>query len=390
MTRRVRIFDTSLRDGEQAPGMGMGPEAKFSIARALVDLGVDVIEAGFAASSELDAVSLRRIAHAFGSDTTIASLARAVPGDVTAAAESLELADRARIHVFVPSSDLHIEAKLGSSREAVLASALAGIATARRYVDDVQLGLEDASRADRDYLAELVRAGISAGASTVAVADTVGYLLPAEAAELVTDLYRRVPELDSVALSVHCHDDLGMAVANTLAAVAAGADQVECTVNGIGERAGNAALEEIVMALKVRSAALDCVTSVRTSLLCSTSRLLAGTVGLEVPPNKAVVGRNAFAHEAGIHQHGVLRNPLTYEIMTPASVGAGSAGLVFGRHSGRHALVALARQHGLLLSPAEIDEVFSRVKAEAAHRSGIAAGDVLAWCSQVAAQSSAP
>jgi 2-isopropylmalate synthase len=361
---RVTIFDTTLRDGEQAPGMSMNSEAKLHVAQKLVELGVDVIEAGFPASNEEDFEAVRRIAATFGKDVTVAALSRASVGDIQTTVDALAAADRNRLHVFVPASDLHIQAKLESDRATVLAAVETGTALARRYCDDVQFGFEDASRADRGYLCELISTAIREGATTVAVADTVGYLTPFETAEMVSDLYRRVPRLHEVVLSVHCHDDLGMAVANTLAGVTAGARQVECTINGIGERAGNAALEEVVMALATRSALYECGINIDTTRLCDTSAALAEAVGLTIPPNKAVVGGNAFAHEAGIHQHGVLANPLTYEIMTPESVGASPSRIVFGRHSGRHALSSLLCQYAITLDRHQLRDLLDHVKAE--------------------------
>ncbi|MGF7235867.1 MAG: 2-isopropylmalate synthase [Frankia sp.] len=363
---RVIVFDTTLRDGEQAPGMTLGVDAKFRIARTLTNLGVDVVEAGFPASAENDAIAVSGIAREYGRDVTVAALCRANTSDIETAARALAPAARRRFHVFVPASDLHIQAKLESDRATVLANARTGIAAAREHSDDVQFGLEDATRADRGYLAELIRAAIDVGATTVAIADTVGYLTPIEMSELVTDLFRRVPALADVVLSVHCHDDLGMAVANSLAGVSAGARQVECTINGIGERAGNAALEEIVMALATRSALFGLGVGVDTTKLCDTSAALARELGLTIPPNKAVVGANAFAHEAGIHQHGVLANPLTYEIMTPESVGAPGTKLVFGQHSGRRALAAMLDQHGIALAGSQLRMLMDDIKDEGA------------------------
>jgi 2-isopropylmalate synthase len=268
------------------------------------------------------------------------------------------------MHVFVPCSDLHISAKLESTREAVREAAARGIAQARQFTGDVQFGLEDASRADRDYLAGLISAGIAAGATTVAIADTVGYLTPWETGHFVTDLYDRVPELADVILSVHCHNDLGMGVTNSLAGLRSGARQVECTINGIGERAGNSSLEEVVMSLATRPGFFGLTTGVDTTQLVPASRTLSEVINVPIQPNKAIVGENAFAHEAGIHQHGVLVNPLTYEIMTPESVGAESSRLIFGRHSGRHALAAILEQHAVVLPPEQVDELMRWLKAQ--------------------------
>jgi 2-isopropylmalate synthase len=361
---KVVIFDTTLRDGEQAPGMSMGPVAKLRIARKLTDLRVDVIEAGFPASSETDAEAVNKIARELGGDVAIACLCRARAEDVEKGARALEPAANKRLHVFVPCSDLHISAKLESSREAVRDAAVRGISQARQFTDDVQFGLEDASRADRDYLAELISAGIAAGATTVAIADTVGYLTPWETGQFVADLYSRVPQLGAVTLSVHCHNDLGMGVTNSLAGLRSGARQVECTINGIGERAGNSSLEEVIMSLTTRPNFFGLTTGIDTTQLVPASRLLSETIGVPIQPNKAIVGENAFAHEAGIHQHGVLVNPLTYEIMTPESVGAESSRLVFGRHSGRRALAAILEQHAVALPAGQVDELMRWLKAQ--------------------------
>ena len=361
----VKIYDTTLRDGEQAPGMAMDPDAKHRMARQLVTLGVDVLEAGFPASSEMDVVAMRRIGQDLGQDTVVSALCRARTDDVDIATRTLSATERTRFHIFVPTSDIHIVAKFESSRQAVIDAAAESLERARAETDDVQFGLEDATRADPAFLAELMRLALDRGASTITVADTVGYTTPAEMSALLVDLQRRVPEADDAVIAVHCHDDLGMAVANSLAGVQAGARQVECTINGIGERAGNASLEEVVMALKVRAALFDCTVGLDTEELCRTSELLAETVGVGVPPNKAVVGANAFAHEAGIHQHGVLKNPLTYEIMTPESVGASGSRLVLGRHSGVHAIAAVLEQHGLFL-----DEDQLRATVHAAKSTG--------------------
>lgn len=359
----IHIYDTTMRDGEQAPGMSMNPDAKHHMARQLVTLGVDVMEAGFPASSEADVVALRRIGQDFGNETIISALCRASVADVEIADEALAAAKRKRFHVFVPTSDIHIVAKFDSSRQAVVDAAGTSLERARSLSDDIQFGLEDATRADPDFLAELIRLGLDQGASTVTVADTVGYSTPAEFGGLLTHLHELVPNLAQAVVAVHCHDDLGMAVANSLAGVQAGARQIECAVNGIGERAGNASLEEVAMALKVRSSLFECRVRLDTTQLCKTSQTLTDIVGVGVPPNKAVVGANAFAHEAGIHQHGVLANPLTYEIMTPESVGAPGSKLVFGRHSGGHALASLLEQHGIVLDTDQLQATLQAIKS---------------------------
>jgi 2-isopropylmalate synthase len=346
--------------------MSMGPIDKLRMARKLTELRVDVIEAGFPASSELDAEAVQGIAKELGSDITIACLCRAKSDDIEIGMRALEPAAKRRLHVFVPCSDLHISAKLESTREDVCRAAVDGITKARQFTDDVQFGLEDASRADRGYLCDLISAGIEAGATTVAVADTVGYLTPWETDQFVNELHAGIPRLADITLSVHCHNDLGMGVINSLAGLRAGARQAECTVNGIGERAGNSSLEELVMALATRPSFFALETGIDTTKLVPASRLLSEIVGVPVQPNKAIVGTNAFAHEAGIHQHGVLVNPLTYEIMTPESVGAESSRLVFGRHSGRHALAAVLEQNGLSPRPGQLDGLLSWLKAQTA------------------------
>lgn len=382
---KVIVFDTTLRDGEQSPGMSMGPEDKLRVARKLADLRVDVIEAGFPASSQTDEEAVNRIARELGRDVVIACLCRARKEDIGKGIIALEPAARRRMHVFVPCSDLHISAKLESSREAVREAAFQGISQARQFTDDVQFGLEDASRADRDYLAQLISAGIEAGATTVAIADTVGYLTPWETGQFVEDLYNRIPQLADVVLSVHCHNDLGMGVSNSLAGLLSGARQVECTINGIGERAGNSSLEEVIMSLATRPNFFDLATSIDTTQLVPASRLLSEVVGVPVQPNKAIVGENAFAHEAGIHQHGVLVNPLTYEIMTPESVGGESSRLVFGRHSGRHALAALLEQHAVDLGAEQVDGLMRWLKAQtAATNSPVAINAILERAREVA------
>ena len=306
---KVLVYDTTLRDGEQAPGMSMQPHEKLRFAHQLARLRVDVIEAGFPAASETESLAVRAIGDEVGSVATIAALARCDAGDIVAAGRALALAERRRIHTFIAVSDLHIEAKLRTTRDDVLRRAVAAVSAALEFTDDVQLGLEDASRADTAFVGDVVEAVVAAGATTVDVADTVGYVVPGEFARLVSDLCDRAAVAGGAVVSVHCHDDLGMAVANSLAGVEAGARQVDCAVNGIGERAGNASLEEVVMALATRRHHYALGTGVRTEELVRTSELLSDITDVPVPPNKAVVGMNAFAHEAGIHQHGVLPTP---------------------------------------------------------------------------------
>ena len=353
---RITIFDTTLRDGEQSPGSSMTSSEKLRLAHELAELGVDVIEAGFAASSPEEAQSIRGISREIDS-SVIAALARATRGDIERAAEVLESAARGRIHVFIATSDIHLEHKLGISRAECLERAAESVTQARAFAEDVEFSAEDAMRTDVDFLCDVVSAAVSAGASTVNIPDTVGYALPQEVGETILTLLERVPSLADCVLSTHCHDDLGLAVANSLAAVEAGARQIECTINGIGERAGNAALEELVMALAVRADGLAHHTGIRTERLYRTSRLLTYLTGVEPQPNKAVVGRNAFAHEAGIHQHGVINDPRTYEIMTPQMVGAPGSQLVLGKHSGRHGLEARYAALGYTLTPEELERV---------------------------------
>lgn len=359
---RVRIFDTTLRDGEQAPGCSMHLDEKLRIARMLERLGVDVVEAGFPIASDGDYRAVSAIARECRS-VSVAALCRTAAGDVVRAAEALESAARPRIHTFIATSDLHLEAKLGKSRAQVLEAAAAAVELARTYVDDVEFSAEDATRSDVDYLCDVLSAAAGAGATVLNVPDTVGYSTPAEYGELIRTVIDRVVRGRAITVSTHCHNDLGLAVANSLAALLAGARQVECTINGIGERAGNAALEEIVAALNVRRDRLPFESSVDATQIYAASCLVAEAVGFGVQPNKAIVGRNAFAHEAGIHQHGVIKNPLCYEILTPESVGVPSNAIVLGKHSGRHALALRYSELGFTIATAELDRVYRRFTA---------------------------
>jgi 2-isopropylmalate synthase len=334
--RRIVIFDTTLRDGEQAPGCSMNLGQKLEVARQLARLGVDAIEAGFAVSSPGDFASVSEIARSV-KGPVIASLARAIEGDIDAAWEAIRAAERPRIHTFLATSPVHMEYKLKMSPEQVLERAYEAVRHAKRYCPDVEFSAEDASRSDPEFLCRVLERAIDAGATTVNVPDTVGYAVPEEFAALVRRVRERVPNIGEAILSVHCHDDLGLAVSNSLAAVLAGAGQVECTLNGIGERAGNAALEEIVMGLRTRADYYQAACGIDSTQIYPASKLLSGVTGVRVQPNKAVVGENAFAHEAGIHQHGVLANRATYEIMTPESIGLPRNKMVLGKHSGRHA-----------------------------------------------------
>jgi 2-isopropylmalate synthase len=355
----IAIFDTTLRDGEQAPGCSMGIQAKLRMACQLERLGVDVIEAGFPIASEDDFNAVRIISDEVRGPV-IAGLARASEPDIRRAWAALERARHPRIHVFLAGSDLHLQCKLRITRDQALDQAYKSVAYAKSLCDDVEFSPEDASRSDVDFLCRFVQAAVDAGANVINIPDTVGYTMPEEYAALIATIRRRVHGIEKVTISVHCHNDLGLAVANTLAAIQAGARQVECTINGIGERAGNASLEEIVMALTVRQAQLPYATSLNTREIYPTSCLLAEIVGFAPQPNKAIVGRNAFAHEAGIHQHGVIANPLCYEIMTPESVGVPGNSLVLGKHSGRHALGKRLAELGYSASGSELDSVYAR------------------------------
>src|SRR5215471_1265176 len=330
---RVRIFDTTLRDGEQSPGATMNVEEKLAIARQLEELGVDVIEAGFAASSEGDFESVRAVAGAVAAPVVL-SLARTKESDIVRAARAVEKAKRPGMHVFIATSDIHLQHKLMMSRQQVLEAAGWAVDLARKYVDHVEFSAEDASRSDRDYLASVFGEAVRAGATVCNVPDTTGYAIPEQLQSLFEFLRRTVPGGDRVRWSAHCHNDLGMAVANSLAAVRGGARQVECTINGIGERAGNTSLEEVVMAIATRSDYFGLRTNIRTEQIYGASRLLSQVTGIAVPINKPIVGENAFAHEAGIHQDGVLKYKLTYEIMRPEKIGRPSNTLVLGKHSG--------------------------------------------------------
>lgn len=360
MKERLLVFDTTLRDGEQAPGFSMRIDEKLTLARQLARLGADIIEAGFPIASEADAEAVRRISQEVR-DARIAALARACAPDVDRAGWALAPARHSRIHTFIATSDLHLERKLRMSRDACLEAAVSAVTRALQYTDDVQFSAEDATRSDIDFLCEVIEAVVQAGCSTLNLPDTVGYSTPDEIFQFFTMIRRRVSGADHVIFSTHCHDDLGLAVANSLAAIRAGARQVECTINGIGERAGNASLEEVVMATRVRPDRHPFTTTINTPELYSTSQLLTAVTGQQVQANKAIVGANAFAHEAGIHQDGILKDRRTYEIMRPEDVGVPSATLVLGKHSGRHAVQRRCQQLGLQLSRVEIDRVYRGV-----------------------------
>ncbi len=389
MSDKIRIFDTTLRDGEQAPGCSMTLGEKLRVARALADLNVDIIEAGFPAASPGDFESVKAIADEdFG--PIICGLARCNPEDIEKVYQAVKGAGRHRIHVFVATSAIHREHKLKMAKEEIIKSAVGAVQMARELVDDVEFSPEDASRTELAYLAEVVTAAIEAGATTVNIPDTVGYTVPAEFDRLFRYLKDHVPGIDDITLSVHCHNDLGMAVANSLAAVSAGARQVECTINGIGERAGNCSLEEIVMAVKTRSEFFDLHTDIETTRLYPTSRLVSSITGMHPPRNKAIVGENAFAHEAGIHQHGMLQHASTYEIMRPEDVGLSKSNLVLGKHSGRHAFRDRVRELGFELDEFETNRAFQEFKKLADRKKDVYDGDIEAIIMNVDGASSGP
>ncbi len=378
--QRISIFDTTLRDGEQSPGCSMDLDEKLSMARQLESLGVDVIEAGFPIASEGDYAAVRAVARECR-EVVVAALCRTSDPDVLKAAAALEGAAHPRIHTFIATSDLHLEYKLKKTRTEVLEMTRRAVSLARDYAEEVEFSAEDATRSDVDYLCEVLAVAVAEGATVINVPDTVGYTMPAEFSNLVETIRDRVVGDRNVQISVHCHNDLGLAVANSLAAVAAGARQVECTINGIGERAGNASLEEIVMAMKVRSDQLPYETAIDTQQIYPSSQLLSAIIGCSVQPNKAIVGRNAFAHEAGIHQHGVMSNPLCYEIMTPESVGVPTSSLVLGKHSGRHALALRYQELGYSLAADEVSAAYGRFSELADRKKRIYDQDLIALLS---------
>jgi 2-isopropylmalate synthase len=372
---RVLIFDTTLRDGEQAPGCSMVLPEKLRMAHALAELGVDVIEAGFPAASRGDWESVRAVAREVHG-ATICGLARCHRDDIALAASALREAPHTRIHVFLATSAIHRQHKLNMAKDEILRTTIEGVRIARDLCEDVEFSPEDASRTEPEFLAEVVDAAIDAGATTVNIPDTVGYAIPEEFGELFRYLRKNVRGLDKARLSVHCHDDLGMAVANSLAAVTAGARQVECTISGIGERAGNCSLEEVVMTIRTRSSYFNVTTGIRTHRLYPTSRLLSSITGMPIPRNKAVVGENAFAHEAGIHQHGMLKHSSTYEILRPEDVGLARSHLVLGKHSGRHAFRDRVKALGFKFDELDLDLAFARFKALADKKKELFDGDI--------------
>ncbi|MBM4199191.1 MAG: 2-isopropylmalate synthase, partial [Gammaproteobacteria bacterium] len=371
----VMIFDTTLRDGEQSPGCSMMRPEKLRVAKALAELGVDVIEAGFPAASRGDWESVNAVAREV-QGPIICGLARCDRDDIAKVASAVAPAANRRIHVFLATSAIHREFKLNMAKDEIIRRAVEGVKIAREYCEDIEFSPEDASRTELEFLAQVVEAVIDAGATTVNIPDTVGYTVPHEFAELFRYLRKNVPNIERARLSVHCHDDLGMAVANSLMAVVAGARQIECTINGIGERAGNCSLEEVVMAMRTRETFFNARTQINSQRLYPVSRLVSSITGMPIPRNKAVVGENAFAHESGIHQHGMLKHASTYEIMRPQDVGLSRSSLVLGKHSGRHALRERIKELGFVLEDAEFERVFNEFKALADKKKELFDGDI--------------
>ena len=379
MSERVYIFDTTLRDGEQSPGCSMTVPEKLRMARKLVELGVDILEAGFPIASDGDFEAVDAISREFPW-ANVAALARACTLDIESAARSLKHARRPRIHTFIATSDIHLKYKLKKSRQQVLDEAVAAVELAREHVDDVEFSAEDGARTDPGYLEQISKAVVAAGARTVNIPDTVGYSVPAEYGVLIGRIGRALG--DCAVVSVHCHDDLGLAVANSLAAIQAGARQIECTINGIGERAGNCSLEEVAMILKTRADVLPYYTGIQTEHLYPASELLSSIITFGAQPNKAIVGRNAFAHEAGIHQDGYLKERTTYEIIDPVSVGVPESRLVLGKHSGRHALNKRCEDLGFKLTREELDDLYRRFTALADRKKGLLDEEIVALIHQ--------
>jgi len=378
----VRIFDTTLRDGEQSPGFSMNTEEKIRMARQLAALGVDIIEAGFPISSRGDLEAVQAVAKEVR-NVPIAALARAKKQDVDAAIEALKPAAASRLHIFLATSDLHLQVKLNMSREQAMEAITSMIRYGRQHVGEVEFSAEDAGRTDIEFLCQVCEAAVDAGATTLNLPDTVGYAVPEEYGAMFTSVREYLGDPAGITLSAHCHDDLGMAVANSLAAVRAGVRQIECTINGIGERAGNASLEEVVVALAVRKESFAVTTNIKLDQLFPSSRLLTEITGAQVAPNKAVVGANAFAHEAGIHQDGIIKNPLTYEIISPQTVGVPSRSLVLGKHSGRNALRSSLRDLGYEPSDTDLAECYRRVTALADQSKTVRQRDLVAIAHEV-------
>jgi 2-isopropylmalate synthase len=375
MSQRVFIFDTTLRDGEQSPGVSLNINEKVQIARQLARLGVDIIEAGFPISSPGDFEAVRAVAHEV-KGVTVAGLARTNFEDIDRAWEAVRHAEQARIHTFIATSDVHMKYKLRMNREQVLEAAVAGVKRAKGYTSDVEFSAEDASRTEPAFLFQVIAAAIEAGATVINIPDTVGYAVPLEWGDFIGNICRQVPGIDRVVVSIHCHNDLGLAVANSLSAVLNGARQVEGAINGIGERAGNAALEEVVMTLRTRKDRFDHYTGIRTEEIYRTSRLVSTLTGMKIQANKAIVGNNAFAHESGIHQAGVMKERTTYEIMNPVMVGVAKSNLVMGKHSGRNAFRQRLEKMGFSLSDEELNKSFRRFKKLADKKSDITDDDI--------------
>ncbi|MFA6866014.1 MAG: 2-isopropylmalate synthase [Clostridia bacterium] len=375
MVRQIKVFDTTLRDGEQSPGCSMNISEKLRLAEQLDILGVDIIEAGFAIASPGDFASVKSIAEII-KNATVASLARSLKKDIDVAWEAVKVAKKPRIHVFLATSDIHMEYKLKMTKEQVLARTKEMVEYAHSLCEDIEFSAEDASRSNVDFLCEVVETAINAGASTINIPDTVGYAIPEEYADLIRTIIKRVPNSDKAVISVHCHNDLGLATSNTLSAIKAGAGQVECTINGIGERAGNAALEEIVMGLYTRKNYYDAECNVDTKQIQRTSNLLTSITGVKPQPNKAIIGENAFAHESGIHQHGMLANKNTYEIMTPESVGLTTNKMVLGKHSGKHALDDKLRVLGHTVTSEQLEKIFDEFKMLADRQKNVSDRDI--------------
>lgn len=380
MARKIRIFDTTLRDGEQSPGCSMNLASKLEIAKHLAILGVDVIEAGFAIASPGDFLSVQAVARGV-KGVSVASLSRALEKDIDTTWEAIRDAESPRIHTFLATSPIHMEYKLKKTPDQIYEQAVSMVKYARKLCGDVEFSLEDASRSDPVFMYRVIEGVIKAGASTVNIPDTVGYAVPEEFAALIRNIRLNVPNIDKAVISVHCHNDLGLGVANSLAAAMAGADQIECTINGLGERAGNAALEEIVMNLYTRKEYYNMITSVDTTQLYAASRLVSKATGVKCQPNKAIVGENAFAHEAGIHQHGILANRETYEIMTPQSIGLPQSKMILGKHSGRHAFEERIIHLGFHLEDAQIAELFENFKNLADKKKTVSDRDIEALAS---------
>ena len=377
MAKRIIIFDTTLRDGEQSPGAGLNSKEKLEIALQLARLKVDVIEAGFPISSQGDFEAVKLVASRV-KGPVICGLARAIKKDIDSAYQALSKASRPRLHLFLATSKIHMKYKLRKAKEEILRLAVESVKYARNLADDIEFSPEDASRSDRDFLYSIIEKVIAAGAKTVNIPDTVGYAVPTEFGQLINDIKQNVPNISKAVISVHCHNDLGLAVANSLSAIKNGAGQIECTINGVGERAGNASLEEIVMALATRKDFFNYNSSVKTREIYKTSRLVSRLTGILVQPNKAIVGQNAFRHEAGIHQDGILKKRTTYEIMRPEDIGLEESKLVLGKHSGRHAFLVRLKKLGITLSQAELTKAFKRFKNLADKKKEIFDEDLLA------------